>query len=167
MSVQQDRSLYYARNVQPVREHGKKARTPLAAFFNIPEKTNLIWRVPTTQVGPNSKGGQKTISSPLFGRQFTASYCLSRAECFGKSKGKINYMFAGRGCTTPLFAFPFSIFRQALLRHPRHSIGDPSWHLSFPTFFIGNLSWFSMHKECGHGWINLLAEQTRLVLLLK
>ncbi len=88
MSVQQDRSLYDARNVQPVREHGKKARTPLAAFFNIPEKTNLIWRVPITQVGPNSKGGQMTISSPLFGRQFTASYCLSRAECFGKSKGK-------------------------------------------------------------------------------
>jgi hypothetical protein len=50
-------AFYDARSVQPVREPGKKARTPLAAFFNIPEKTNLIWRAPTTEVGPNSKGG--------------------------------------------------------------------------------------------------------------
>jgi hypothetical protein len=70
MSVQQGRSLYDAQSVRPVREHGKKARTPLAAFFNIPEKTNLIWRVPTTQVGPNSKGGQMTISRHLLRRQF-------------------------------------------------------------------------------------------------
>jgi len=35
-SVQQGRSLFDARSVHPVREHGKRARTPLAAFFNIP-----------------------------------------------------------------------------------------------------------------------------------
>ena len=35
-SVQQGRSLFDARSVPPVREHGKRARTPLAAFFNIP-----------------------------------------------------------------------------------------------------------------------------------
>jgi len=35
-SVQQCRSLFDARSVLSVREHGKKARTPLAAFFNIP-----------------------------------------------------------------------------------------------------------------------------------
>jgi len=35
-SVQQDRSPLDARNVHAVREHGKRARTPLAAFFNIP-----------------------------------------------------------------------------------------------------------------------------------
>jgi len=34
--VQQGRSLFDARSVQFVREHGKRARTPLAAFFNIP-----------------------------------------------------------------------------------------------------------------------------------
>jgi hypothetical protein len=34
-SVQQDRSLFGARSVHGVREHGKMARPPLAAFFNI------------------------------------------------------------------------------------------------------------------------------------
>ncbi len=34
--VQQGRSLFDARSVHFVREHGKMARTPLAAFFNIP-----------------------------------------------------------------------------------------------------------------------------------
>jgi hypothetical protein len=38
-SVQQGRSLFDARSVLSVREHGKKARTPLAAFFNIPTMT--------------------------------------------------------------------------------------------------------------------------------
>jgi len=37
--VQQGRSLFDARSVQFVREHGKRARTPLAAFFNIPIRT--------------------------------------------------------------------------------------------------------------------------------
>ncbi len=35
-SVQQGRSTD-ARSVHLVREHGKRARTPLAAFFNIPK----------------------------------------------------------------------------------------------------------------------------------
>jgi hypothetical protein len=35
-SVQQGRSRFYARSVRLVREHGKMARTPLAAFFNRP-----------------------------------------------------------------------------------------------------------------------------------
>ncbi len=35
-SVQQGRSLFDARSVLSVREHGKRARTPLATFFNIP-----------------------------------------------------------------------------------------------------------------------------------
>jgi len=34
--VQQGRSPFHARSVLIVREHGKRARTPLAAFFNIP-----------------------------------------------------------------------------------------------------------------------------------
>ncbi len=34
--VQQGRSRFDARSVLSVREHGKRARTPLAAFFNIP-----------------------------------------------------------------------------------------------------------------------------------
>jgi hypothetical protein len=34
--VQQGRSHFDARSVHEVREHGKMARTPLAAFFNIP-----------------------------------------------------------------------------------------------------------------------------------
>ncbi len=36
MSVQQGHSPLDARSVLSVREHGKRARTPLAAFFNIP-----------------------------------------------------------------------------------------------------------------------------------
>jgi hypothetical protein len=35
-SVQQGRSRFFARSVRVVREHGKIARTPLAAFFNRP-----------------------------------------------------------------------------------------------------------------------------------
>ncbi len=35
-SVQQGRSPFDARSVFIVREHGKRARTPLADFFNIP-----------------------------------------------------------------------------------------------------------------------------------
>jgi len=34
--VQQGRSPFDARSVLSVREHGKRVRTPLAAFFNIP-----------------------------------------------------------------------------------------------------------------------------------
>ncbi len=34
--VQQGRSHFDARSIHGVREHGKMARTPLAAFFNIP-----------------------------------------------------------------------------------------------------------------------------------
>jgi len=40
-SVQQGRSPFDARSVLSVREHGKRARTPLAAFFNIPRKEFL------------------------------------------------------------------------------------------------------------------------------
>ncbi len=36
--VRQGRSRFDARSVLPVREHGKRARTPLATFFNIPKK---------------------------------------------------------------------------------------------------------------------------------
>jgi hypothetical protein len=42
MSVQQGRSYFDARSVHEVREHGKMARTPLAAFFNIPTKNNPL-----------------------------------------------------------------------------------------------------------------------------
>jgi hypothetical protein len=35
-SVQQGRSHFDARSVCGIREHGKMARTPLAAFFNRP-----------------------------------------------------------------------------------------------------------------------------------
>ncbi len=39
-SVQQGRSHFYARSVCVIREHGKMARTPLAAFFNRPYHAN-------------------------------------------------------------------------------------------------------------------------------
>jgi hypothetical protein len=50
-SVQQGRSHFYARSVCVIREHGKMARTPLAAFFNRPE--NDISR------GPKAKKAEK------------------------------------------------------------------------------------------------------------
>ena len=40
-SVQQGRSHFDARSVLVIREHGKRARTPLAAFFNRPMEKNL------------------------------------------------------------------------------------------------------------------------------
>ncbi len=54
-SVQQGRSPFGARSVLSVREYGKRARTPLAAFFNIPlmnEKRiklhrNVVWNMQT------------------------------------------------------------------------------------------------------------------------
>jgi len=43
-SVQQGRSHFDARSVLLVREHGKVARTPLAAFFNIPlNRVYQLW----------------------------------------------------------------------------------------------------------------------------
>jgi hypothetical protein len=39
--VQQGRSDFDAQNVLSVREHGKIARTPLVAFFNIPPQCCL------------------------------------------------------------------------------------------------------------------------------
>ncbi len=36
--IQQGRSRFDARSVLSVREHDKRARTPLVAFFNIPIK---------------------------------------------------------------------------------------------------------------------------------
>ena len=45
--IQQGHSPFDARSVLPVREHGKRARTPLVAFFNIPnlvnKKADLSW----------------------------------------------------------------------------------------------------------------------------
>ncbi len=46
-SVQQGRSHFDARSVHGVREHGKMARTPLAAFFNIPRKKGLQFPLAT------------------------------------------------------------------------------------------------------------------------
>ncbi|MEC4673090.1 MAG: hypothetical protein VST68_02760 [Nitrospirota bacterium] len=40
-SVQQGRSHFDARSVLTVREHGNMARTPLAAFFNVPFMVNF------------------------------------------------------------------------------------------------------------------------------
>ena len=52
--VQQGRSLFGARSVLPVREHGKKARTPLADFFNIPYEEDQ----PNLE-GTNNRSGTK------------------------------------------------------------------------------------------------------------
>ncbi|MEC4673404.1 MAG: hypothetical protein VST68_04385 [Nitrospirota bacterium] len=38
----QGRSQFGARSILPVREHGKRARTPQADFFNIPGKENTM-----------------------------------------------------------------------------------------------------------------------------
>ncbi len=43
-AVQQGRRAFGARSVLIVREHGKRARTPLAAFFNIPKRPFTIPR---------------------------------------------------------------------------------------------------------------------------
>ena len=43
-SVQQGHSYFCARSVLALREHGKMARTPLAAFFNRPPKGVQIFQ---------------------------------------------------------------------------------------------------------------------------
>ena len=80
-------------------------------FSTFPRKTNLPGGYQLHEVGPNSKGGQLTISSHLFSRQFTpiAHHCQTK--------------------TTPRFPF---------LSSPTFVIGDPSWPSSFPTFSSGN-----------------------------
>jgi len=55
-SVQQDRSPFGARSVFPVREHSKRARTPLAAFFNIP----ISDPEPSATKGKEKKGKEKS-----------------------------------------------------------------------------------------------------------
>ncbi len=45
--VRQGRSHFEARSVLTVREHRKMARTPLAAFFNIPRKKDLQFLLAT------------------------------------------------------------------------------------------------------------------------
>jgi len=47
--VQQSRSLFDARSVLSVREHDKMARTPLAAFSNIPIKDSEGFKTHTPQ----------------------------------------------------------------------------------------------------------------------
>jgi hypothetical protein len=46
--------VFDVRSVLPVREHGKKVRTPLAAFFNIPYEEDQ----PNLE-GTNNQGGTK------------------------------------------------------------------------------------------------------------
>jgi len=66
-SIQQGRSPFDARSVLTVREHGKRARTPLAAFFNIPLITasNLgIWPSSMRTVvisNPSTSSGQADV----------------------------------------------------------------------------------------------------------
>ena len=50
-SVQQGRSPFGARSVLSVREHGKMARTPLAAFFN---RTSMAGRINAKTGEPQS-----------------------------------------------------------------------------------------------------------------
>ncbi len=64
-SVQQGRSHFDARSVHGVREHGKMARTPLAAFFNIPYLRTS--RDPINELALFSAGfwGSRILSGPL------------------------------------------------------------------------------------------------------
>ncbi len=50
-SVQQGRSHFDARSVHQVREHGTMARTPLAAFFNIPLHQKVVQQAITGSGG--------------------------------------------------------------------------------------------------------------------
>ncbi len=63
--VQQGRSPFDARSVLPVREHGKRARTPLAAFFNIPSfyvpwAADVWKRHPSTSLRRHAAATEKT-----------------------------------------------------------------------------------------------------------
>jgi hypothetical protein len=56
-SVQQGRSHFDARSVCVIREHGKLARTPLAAFFNRPYLSRTLAN------GPERKSSYALVNS--------------------------------------------------------------------------------------------------------
>jgi len=64
-SVQQDCSLFDARSVLSVREHGTMARTPLAAFFNIPirdlQNSTTIQDIVEHRSGGNSNQDRRRL----------------------------------------------------------------------------------------------------------
>jgi hypothetical protein len=68
-SVQQGHSHFYARSVHPVREHGKMARTPLAAFFNRP---NIYGHKPLQGKVPTGKNGGSSHDKPAMMKQCLA-----------------------------------------------------------------------------------------------
>ena len=69
--VQQGRSHFDERSVLTVREHGKRARTPLAAFFNIPLKD---WSV-LSWVGRRTRLRLDSLNRVLVGSLF---WCMGR-----------------------------------------------------------------------------------------
>jgi len=84
------------------------------------KKTNLIWRVPTTEVGPNSKGGQKTISSVLFGRQFTANAHHLQTNSTSKLPLFRHPRHSSSEVHHPPSVIPAVTGRNLSPRHPRH-----------------------------------------------
>ena len=75
-SVQQGRSQFDARSVQRVREHGKMARTPLAAFFNIP----LLSLTMSRGVPLHQKRGESRITRRRMGQEEGGS----QSPCSGR-----------------------------------------------------------------------------------
>ena len=73
-SVQQGRSHFYTRSVCGIREYGKMARTPLAAFFNRPIRVKA-----TAHNGRGAKTGQK----PGYGDQGERRWARMRLEKSG------------------------------------------------------------------------------------
>ncbi len=80
-------------------------------------------------MGPSRTGGQMTISSPLFGRQFTYYVRFPEQNALERA-GKSNDMFAGHNCTIPLFVLSPSLFDGRLSIIPNISNGFLSCRVS-------------------------------------
>jgi len=86
--VQQGRSLFGARSVLPVREHGKKARTPLADFFNIPYEEDQ----PNLE-GTNNRSGtkQQRWTKDYIKRSFWPSIYRNCPPLLNKNTGRLGH----------------------------------------------------------------------------
>ena len=83
-SVQQGRSHFYARSVCVIREHGKMARTPLAAFFNRPM---IGIKLNCSFIRQSPMNAERFVYSPFrHPRQLSAGNHLKASGVRGKNR---------------------------------------------------------------------------------
>jgi hypothetical protein len=79
-SVQQGHSYFDARSVLPVREPGKMARTPLAAFFNIPIMIPLHHT--RLAIHTSTKSGLSLVGWAVYNAEHDSLDILEEEKCY-------------------------------------------------------------------------------------